>query len=574
MLMTARPEQPASPLTPSRVQTPPESMADPAEELAWDDVAEALDLSMLFDLTSKPEDDIFSPLDLSNVPPPELKPTRVATRPPAQPGSAPVAAAKRPPRAKPAPRKGTRRVKREKKVTEKPPHIVDGEVDSFPRLKTVTPIEEPCPPEAGFFGQNEGQNRGDGQLPETDPFISRDDAGPQQPPKGFHNSATPQQFNWRNYSPFPGMHYGFLLPPANQQDFRNRSWPLDMDQGRPHNWLPPVPQMFEQQSFPYQFPGMSPWYRNAPFLQHELYQQTQAHQNTNQSQYSPLPCHPDPPAPRSQAARAPRRSRFAPAPKPAARETQQVPSMIYEALRRKKEMLASLQEAENRASVPASDTKLVSAVPLTSVARHGHPDGALQPAAKTVRNRRPVPDLDLLKRTLENIKKTNAAKPRPHNRRRNTTQARKTSNQQCDKLPQANGPCSIPDIPKDESEITPTMQGDQLQHRLTALGGIRKPANIKPTARVRNTRKLNHDWRSSAPEEHVGVHDQWAQLRAGMQQADRRRLQETENYGALDYIGQGRNYANVGHGCGYSRPNINNRQHGSVRSVFERLGHR
>lgn len=574
--MTSGRDEPRSPLTPSQVHTPAESMTNSPDALAWDEVAEALDLQSFDDFPGKPETDFFPPLDLSNIPAPDLKPARVATRPPAHQSSAPVATVKRQTR-KAAARKGTRKGKQEKKEIDQPPHVVDGEIDRFPRLKNVTPLVRHRHVDAGVYAKDEVRRVGDMQARGPDPFSPRANAGGMAPPNSFYDSAVPQQFNFRNYAPFPGNHYGFLLPPANQQqDLRNKPWTPDLERGNPNNWIP-NPHMHDQLAFPQQFNGMAPWYGSMSFPTQQMHPQTMFPQNMNQDQYMSPSRHSNHPAPRC---RAPPRSHPVAALKHAARENRQVPSMVYEALLRKKHLLASLHNADNAPRGIRAQPKGGRPAQAPPVGPHGTSDGVQENVAQPPHNHRPVPDLAVLKRTLENINKSNATKKsRAQNRAKNCRQAKKGSNQQGAKLPHntsADGQGQRESIP-----VPTGAPADHPPRRLALNGGIQKQPYPKTGGAQGRNKKLNRNWRNSQTqmEGRTQVDDHWAQLRGRNMQSGRGSGREAQGGSyPVDLAGQGGHCANVtvGNGGGYCGENAQNGggQYESRRSVFDRLGYR
>lgn len=536
-------------------------MADPDELLAWDDVAAALDLNIFGDLSNRTEGNaLFAPLDLDAISAPDLKQARASTREPTRLGSAPVASARRHCRGKGKGNKG----KNLKNKTDNPnfenaPHIVDGDVDRFPRLKNVTPLQENneshgaayerAGPSGGFDDQD--------HTVENDPFHPR--RGPNSEvmpaPRGFSDCPTTVPSGWRNYPPFPGVHFGYLIPPVPKDGGRKKSAARNgggagMNFWSSDNFSP----MYNQYAHPGQFTGRPPWFRNMPYPMQPMYPQMMFAQDQFMPQRGPVKP----------------KFRTAPFPEnygPGASAQREIPKRVFEVPppRNDKPVSVKTPAIDGRALLATSfknDNEPPSA-PI-SIGIPQNPAGLKGPAHRN-RLRRPVPDLELLKRTLESIKKGNTIRKQKQSKKTKAQQSRPGSKQR-EKTNIERPPCG-----SNEQQTNPSEYHENQRHpRLAAHGGIQKlmlpKSNLGPT---HGTSKLNRNWRS-AREAADFQERHWMQSRKGNSQTDWRGNEVPKIWqGAFRNIGSGQR--------GGSTPENRHGETGELenrRSVFERLGRR
>lgn len=559
--MTANVDDPPSPLTPSRLGTPPPSMADPVEPLAWDDMSAALEKNVFGNLyTDNDDSDLFAPVNFPSFPVPDLEQTKANTCDAPEQGTAHVDSVLRGYQGKRNVETGSfRRNKKHFRTFEKGPHVVDGHVDQFPRLKNVTRLQENNEFNRTPYRRVAPPRRFNKYSMDSDEFRPRRRNYNQVVPvaKGFHDMPANAQAGYWNSPEFSGVPFGSHIPQVPRYR-KNKTGIRKMENIGMNPWMPnSAKPNYTQHSMPGQFIGFPQGF--GPCVWPQMFHQLMV------PQVQPMP---------QQAPTKPLVPRTKFSPRTSCMQEREVPAQ-QDMPRKIIETPPQNDGIPETVSPSAGDGRGASEKRIKENAKNDSPAPArpndlrkrnsksTEVANNGASGSRPVPDVELLRRTLENIKKGNALKSTKQSRK-----ARKPHPEAGAKHQRSGN--ETPPFGQPTRGTHPEDQEIKRSPRLAPRGGIQKqPFPRQNRGLPSGESRYNQKWRPSWHGEDAGNRSpHWMQSRI--------------RHGNMGW--RGNDYRNVRRG-GFRR---NNYRHsggqnfgpqnggpegfGNRKSVFSRLG--
>lgn len=510
--MTANVDNPPSPLTPSRLGTPPTSMADPVESLAWDDMSAALEMDIFGNLsTDNGDNDPFAPINFPPFPAPDLEKTKANTCEAREQSTARVESVLRGYPGKRNLDNGSFR--RNKKHFQKVPHIVDGHVDQFPRLKNITRLQENNEFNRAPYRRTPPSRRFNNYPTDSDAFRPRRRNYYQAMPvsQGFHDMPASAPYGYWNPPALSGAPFGSRVPQVPRYPANNTEM-LKMGNVGMNLWMPTGNPNYNQ-LMSGQFNGFPQGFGNIPYSWPQMLHQSMVPQGTQ-----PLP---------KQAPMKPLFPRASSSPgNPCTQQgevaaQQDMPSKVIEIPSQtdgiseavsafggdgkgafEKRVKENAKQDGAALAGPTDVRKMISKSPevvgkVSSGKKNAKP---IELAAKGASGSRPVPDVEMLRRTLENIKKGNAL-------RRKNKQSRKTRTSHPEARPKQHQRPGYQKPPFGQPNQETAFEDQEIKRnpRLVPRGGIQKqpfPRQNRGLPPCEN--KYNKKWRPSRYSEDDG----------------------------------------------------------------------